>query len=171
MVSKCSICLEMRNKQSKEPLMPHTVPKCPWSKIALNLFELEGQHYLITADYYSDYFEIDHLGQNTKSYKVVKCIKEHCARHGIPDTLVSDNGPQFTAEEFKQFTRAWGVIHNTLSPTYAQSNGFAEKNVQIAKRLILKSNKDKSDLYLALLQLRNVPRDNTLGSPVQRLMG
>ncbi len=57
----------------------------------------------------------------------MKCIKEHCARHGIPDTLVSDNGPQFTAEEFKQFTRAWGVKHDTSSPTYAQSKGFAEK--------------------------------------------
>ncbi len=50
MVSKCSICLEMRNKQPKEPLMPQTVPKCQWSKIASDLFEVEGQHYLITED-------------------------------------------------------------------------------------------------------------------------
>ena len=171
MVSKCARCLEVRNQQPKEPLKPHPVPRRPWGKIASDLFEVEGDHYLITADYYSDYFEIDELGRNTKSNKIVMCQKEHCARHGIPDQIMTDNGPQYTSSEFKQFTTDWGIEHHTSSPTFAQSNGFAEKNVQIAKKLILQCRKDKSDMYLALLNLRNVPRDDVLGSPVQRLMG
>ena len=171
MISKCAECLEMRNRQSKEPLKPHSVPKRPWSKITSDLFEIDGDNYLITADVYSDYFEVDELSKNTRSEKVVRCLKEHCARHGILDVILSDNGPQYTAAEFRRFTDDWGIAHDTSSPTFAQSNGFAEKNVQIAKRLILKCRKDKSDLYLALLNLRNVPRDDLVGSPVQRLMG
>jgi len=171
MISKCATCLEMRNSQQKEPLIPHDVPDLPWRKVATDLFEVEGDHYLITADYFSEFFEIDDLGQSTKGQKVIKSLKAHFARHGIPDILISDNGPPYSSDEFKDFTQKWNIKHDTSSPTFAQSNGFAEKNVQIAKRIILKCRKDKGDMYLALLDYRNTPRDDIVGSPVQRLMG
>ncbi|PIK53448.1 hypothetical protein BSL78_09678 [Apostichopus japonicus] len=51
------------------------------------------------------------------------------------------------------------------------SNGMAEKGVQIAKALLMKAKESGQDPYLALLDYRNTPRDNILGSPVQRLFG
>lgn len=89
-VSKCSVCLELKNQQRKEPLMLHKVPKEPWNKIGSDLFEIEGDHYLITADYYSEFFEINELGKSMTASKVIKCTKEHCARYEIPDELMSD---------------------------------------------------------------------------------
>ena len=37
------------------------------------------------------------------------------AWYGVPDTLVSDNGPQFASAEFATFARTWGFEHVTSS--------------------------------------------------------
>ena len=42
--------------QSKEPLFMHEVPSRPWEKIRTDIFTLSGRHYLITVDYYSQFF-------------------------------------------------------------------------------------------------------------------
>ena len=88
------------------------------------------------------------------------------SRHGIPDTLVTDNGPQFTSYVFKSFTNTYQIEHCTYSPHYPQSNGRAEKVVQIVKNLIKKVAHHGSDPHLALLDFRNIPG---LSSPTQLL--
>ena len=60
--SQCSVCNTYRPKQCKEPLMPHAVPDRPWTKVDADLFELQGQHYLLRVDYYSNFFELVRLG-------------------------------------------------------------------------------------------------------------
>ena len=93
------------------------------------------------------------------------------SRHGIPDKLITDNGPQFSSIIFKQYSKEYGFQHQTASPHYLQSNGLAEKAVQTAKNLIKKAILDKRDPFLALLEYWNTPISDTLGSPAQRLMG
>ena len=97
-------------------------------------------------------------------------MKSHFAVHGIPCKLLTDNGPQFASREFESFTNEWGFEHITGSPYFPQSNGLVENSVKQAKRLLEKCKKDGSDPLLGLLNLRNVPRDQTLGSPAQRPM-
>ncbi len=70
--------------------------------------------------------------------------------------------------EWKAFSNDFGFVHNPISPTHSQSNGMVEKAVDIAKKLLTKCKENGDDIYLALLQLRNTPREN-IGSPVQRL--
>ena len=72
--------------------------------------------------------------------------------------------------DFKAFATDWDFQHQTSSPYFHNSNGLAEKGVQIAKRLLEKTKLEKTDPMLALLALRNTPRDDILGSPAQRLM-
>jgi len=64
------------------------------------------------------------------------------ARHGIPTIVKGDNGSQFTAAEYKEFSRAWGFEHITLSPYHPQANGLAEKSVQIIKHLLKRAQAD-----------------------------
>ena len=64
----------------------------------------------------------------------------------------------------------WSFQHVTSSPHYPQSNGLAENAVKQATNLLCKCKKDSSDPLLGLLNLRNVPRDQTLGSLAQQLM-
>ena len=116
------------------------------------------------------FLEIEHL-QDTKSERIIACCKSQFARHGIPDILITDNGPQFSSETFKRFANDYQFEHRISSPHYPQSNGMAEKAVQTAKNLIKKAVHDEKDLYLALLEYRNTPLNDKLGSPAQRFMG
>ena len=53
------------------------------------------------------------------------------ARFGLPDVLVTDNGPQFASAEFAVFARKKGITHLTSSPHYAQSNGKSENAEEV----------------------------------------
>ncbi|CAB4010838.1 Transposon Ty3-G Gag-Pol poly [Paramuricea clavata] len=92
------------------------------------------------------------------------------ARYKIANIIVSDNSPQFCSKQFQAFQRAWHFEHITSSPGYPQSNGGAERAIQIAKSLMKEAVEDGVDPYLSLLNHRNTPRDSVLGSPAQRLM-
>ncbi len=60
-------------------------------------------------------------------------MKSIFARHGIPDVVVSDNGPQYARAEFAVFAEEWDFDHVTSSPGYAKSVGQAERTVQTVK--------------------------------------
>ena len=90
---------------------------------------------------------------------------------GIPDILISDNEPQFSSDIFCKFAAEYQFQHQTSSPHYPRSNGKAEKAVQTIKNLLRKAQVEKSDFHLALLDFRNSPTNDNVGSPAQRLMG
>ena len=79
--------------------------------------------------------------------------------------MISDNGPQYANQEFKEFARHWGFIHVTSSPIYSQTNGEVERAVQTAKNILRKN----SNPYLGLLANRTAPLWNGL-TPSQLLM-
>ena len=133
------------------------------------MFELDNKNYLVTVDYYSNFWEVDRL-EKTKSKDVIKKLKQHFARYGIPATFISDNVPQFVSDEFKKFSQKREFDHITSSAGYAQSNGMAESAVKNAKRLIKKAKKSGTDPLLAVLDHRNTPTEGIGSSPVQRLM-
>ena len=67
----------------------HTIPIRPWSKISADLFQLDGNNYLVMVDHYSDYIELDSLSGNISVNTVIRAMKRQFARHGIPDELVT----------------------------------------------------------------------------------
>ena len=73
---------------------------------------------------------------------VIKATKEAFSRHGIPETVISDNGSdngsQYSSKQYKHFAREWQFSHKTSSPRYPQSNGLAEKSVKVVKQLLKK---------------------------------
>lgn len=78
------------------------------------------------VDYFSRYVEVQKLSSTTAPH-VITALKSIFARHGIPSTLVSDNGPQYACREMKEFAEVYtdfAII--TSSPHYPQSNGQAE---------------------------------------------
>ncbi|UYV79257.1 K02A2.6-like, partial [Cordylochernes scorpioides] len=164
-VRKCSVCIQ-EAVSKHEPLIPTKFPTRPWQKIGIDLFKFENKWYLVVIDYYSRFPEMIQLDRLTANV-VVRSCKSIFARHGIPETVVSDNGTQFgTAREFANFARQYGFTHVTSSPRFPQSNGMAEAGVKIAK-LILKKNQDPS---LGLLEYRSTPLENGY-SPAELLMG
>ena len=88
------------------------------------------------------------------------------ALHGIPDTVVSDNGPQYISQEFADFAKDMGFTHITSSPLYPQANGEVERAVQTAKNILRKN----ANPHLGLLAYRSAPLANGL-TPSEILMG
>ena len=131
---------------------------------------MKGKDYLITDDYFSQFFELDYL-PDTSADTVVDKMKQHFARHGVPDVVVSDNGGQYVSAEFARFSCEWGFAHEPISPGHSESNGAAEAAVKSAKYLIKKSQAAKEDPMIGLLNLRNTPQEGLTTSPLQRLFG
>ncbi|XP_033731071.1 uncharacterized protein K02A2.6-like [Pecten maximus] len=149
-VSKCSTCATNSRKNPKEPLIMTGNPNRPWSVISADIFEFQGHNYLVTIDHYSKWPELSKL-DNMGSKNTMLYLKSQMSRYGIPDKLITDNGPQFANEEFKKFSKTYGFEHTTSSPRYPQANGQAERTVQTVKNILKKS----EDPYKGLLAYRN----------------
>ena len=168
-ISSCSVCGTYSTSPAKETLMPHELPDRPWAKVGTDLFSLDNTEYLITVDYFSNFWEINQL-ESTSSKCVIRKLKGHFARYGCPDIVVSDNGPQFSSADFTRFALAWDFEHCPSSPGNSQGNGKAESAVKTAKRMLRKAKESGSDPFLALLDVRNTPSQNTGTSPAQKMM-
>ena len=105
-VSKCDICLSHRTRPSKEPLLQHSFVARPWSKVTADFLEFDNRILLVVVDYFRNYIVVANI-QTPTSQKVIKSLQDIFARFGIPDTLVTDNGPQFAAAEFASFAKTW----------------------------------------------------------------
>jgi len=170
MIASCDVCNQVRNQQTKEPLVLQEVPNRAWAVVSADLFELNKNVYLVTVDHYSNYFEYENLTK-LSSGMVIRAMKKLFARYGIPEKLITDNGTQFVSADFQTFSKEYGFEHTTSSPRYPQANGKAERAVGVCKRLMEKSLIAKTDFYLALLDFRNTPQAEIGLSPSQRMFG
>ena len=100
---------------------------------------------------------------------IARQFKLICSEYGWPETIVSDNGPCYASEIFTNLMIEYKVNHITSSPHYPQSNGLAEKYVQIVKSLFHKAKEEGKDLYQCLMVYCNTPLSSNLRSPMQIL--
>ena len=99
-IEHCDTCNMYTSHPQREPLIVHDVPERPWQKVGCDIFTLDEKDYLCTVDYYSGYFEIDHLERKT-ARAIITRSKRHYFNHGIPNVFQSDNGPPFDSQEFR----------------------------------------------------------------------
>ena len=65
--------------------------------------------------------------------KTTLYLSKWFSQYGIPVQLISDNGTQFTSQEFKNFIKTLGIKHIRTSGYHQSSNGQAERYVQRLK--------------------------------------
>ena len=164
-IKSCPEC-QKKTAPHTEPLLQPALWRHPWEKLAMDLFQLKGKSYLLVVDYFSKYIEIQALSSTT-SENVVTALKAIFSCHGIPTTLISDNGPQYITEDMKVFAKEYGFQQVTSSLYYPKSNGQAERTVRIIKHLL----KCSPDLYLTLLSYRATPLPFCGLSPGELFMG
>ena len=65
-IEQCDTCIMFASNPQREVLIVHDVPESPWTEeVGCDIFTLDQTDYLRTVDYYSGYFEIDHLERKT----------------------------------------------------------------------------------------------------------
>ena len=89
-ITGCVTCAKFR-AQPTEPLKPTEFLSLAWKRLACDLVTHDGTHYLIVVDYFSRFISATRLASTTSS-TVFRVLNELFATHGIPSTLVSDNG-------------------------------------------------------------------------------
>ena len=114
LVKSCLACTKVIVAH-RQPMIASPLPNHPWDKVASDLFELNGKTYLLVADYFSCYLEVQTL-TTTTSASVIHALKVIFSRHGIPAVLMSDNGPQYSSQEMKDFSINYNFKHVTSSP-------------------------------------------------------
>ncbi|XP_018497541.1 uncharacterized protein K02A2.6-like [Galendromus occidentalis] len=169
-VAKCQLCQRDRPANPREPMCSTATPPRPWYTVYMDLFEYEGDHFLIVVDAYSFYWDMTRL--TTTTMKGIATASFAIFSHfGLPVELRSDNGPQFVGSWFRDLLNRYGIKQTTSSPYYPRGNSLAERAVQEAKKMLKKFTYNSPEYFTAMLELRNVPRNHLLGSPSQRLMG
>jgi putative transposase len=86
-------------------------------------------HFLITVlDGYSRYIVHSEVREGAKEADVETVVQRALEKFpGVKPRIISDNGPQFIARDFKSFVRVMGLTHVRTSPYYPQSNGKLER--------------------------------------------
>ncbi|XP_060543220.1 uncharacterized protein K02A2.6-like [Pantherophis guttatus] len=135
-VGKCRPCQESRPDPPVAPIREWEKPKGPWGRIHIDFSgPFHGQTFLIVVDAFSKWLEII-LMPSTTAEAVIKALRKLFATHGLPDTLVSDNGPQFTATLFEGYLAGLGIRHALSAPFHPASNGLAERFVRTGKEAL-----------------------------------
>ena len=140
-IQKCEACQVMRNAPAPAPLHPWLWPSKPWQRIHVDFAgSVEGKMFLLVVDAHSKWpVEMN----STTPTQIITELRQLFAAHGLPTQLVSNNGPQFTSEEFATFRKKNGVKHIRCSPYHPTSNGLAERLVQNFKKAMKASRGDE----------------------------
>ena len=111
MVRHCTECQQAQASPAAAPLHPWKWPTCPWARLHVDFTgPMDGSMYLIVIDAHSKWLEVLPMTTAT-ALTTIQHLRTLFARFGVPESLVSDNGPQFTAEEFQLFCKQNGIRH------------------------------------------------------------
>jgi transposase InsO family protein len=172
-VNTCKECQSTRvMRNTRQPLHPWEYPDRAWSRLHIDYAgPMEGRMFLVIVDAYSKWVEVIQTSGCTSRVTVRKLV-DLFTTHGLPDTIVSDNGTAFTSEEFQEFLRHNGIRHVKSAPFHPSTNGLAENAVNSFKRAVKKETGEtlETKLQRYLFMQRITPHCTTGVPPCELLM-
>ncbi|GBM29413.1 Uncharacterized protein K02A2.6 [Araneus ventricosus] len=132
-VGLCEPSQQTTHAPPRAPVHPWEVTTKPWSRVHTYFAgRFQGQIFFLLVDSFSKWLEVKRLSSATSS-ATIKVLREIFVTHGIPDSVASDNGSQYTSEEFQNFLSRNGIRHILVEPYHPSNNGQAERVVQTTK--------------------------------------
>jgi hypothetical protein len=129
--------------------------------------------FFVLMDAHSKWPEVI-LMNSTTTGKTIEVLRSIFAQQGLPEQLVTDNGPQFTSSDFENFLKSNGIKHILSAPYHPASNGLVERFIQTMKRTLKAGGRDGKSIHhrLAefLFEYRATPHSTTNTSPSELLM-
>ena len=136
-VRSCTVCQTVRSNPPNAPLIPWKWPTRPFQRVHIDFCQKGTDFFLVLVDSHSKWIEVK-LMKSTTSERTIDELRLIFADHGLPEEVVSDNGPQFISAEFAEFMSKNGIKHTLVPPYHPQSNGAAERSVRIVKAALIK---------------------------------
>lgn len=130
---------------------------------------------MVLIDSHSKWIDVKHM-YSTNASSTIDELRLIFGEHGIPEEVVSDNGPPFQSLEFKLFIRLNGVKHVLTPPYHPASNGAAERSIRIVKEALSKQviqgtvGKSMKQIANFLLRYRTTPHSVTGCTPAELMM-
>ncbi|EYC29726.1 hypothetical protein Y032_0006g3147 [Ancylostoma ceylanicum] len=160
LVRNCTTCAMVAKNLVKAELHSWPKPTAPWTPIHADFAgPLDGKYYLVIVDAFSKWPKIVQMNCISTS-ATIAVMKKIFAQFGNPQTLVTDNGTQFTSASFQRFCHSCGITHVRSPQFHPQSNGQAERFVDAFKRGLakLKGEQPTADaLQTFLMDYRSTP--------------
>lgn len=134
-IENCEICEKTKiHKHTHTPLQITSVASAPFEKIyidfvgEINPNSADGHKYImsISCDL-TKYLIMKATFDSTALTAAKVIVEEVCLVYNFPKTIISDNGPAFTAEIFKQMAKLLDIKHIKTCPYHPQSNGSIER--------------------------------------------
>ena len=163
-LKKCSACQENRPWDPESPVYSWNVPEEPWSRLHVDFaVAFEGHNWLLVVDATTKWVEIVPM-KITTAEKTIQAMEEMFSRFGMPRMVVSDNGPQFTSQQFQEYCKRNNVKHVTSTPYHPRTNGLAERAVRTFKQRFAASRASGLDLKTRLGQYLRSYRTSVHGT-------
>jgi hypothetical protein len=166
---KCLTCAANQSNPASAPSHPWETPTEPWKRIHMDFAgPFLSKMFLIVVDAYSKWLEVAVMNEAT-SISTTNKLRQMFATHGIPQVTVSDNGPAFVGDDFKQFIQKNGIKHVYSAPYHPASNGQAKRMVRTFKEAMktLKAGDIQTKLDRLLYKYRTMPHSTTGRTPAQ----
>lgn len=170
----CTGCQSLQNAPPQAPLHPWEWPSAPWQRVHIDFAgPFMNSMFLVAVDAHSKWPEVVRM-KSTTSEKTISVLRNIFSRNGLPEQIVSDNGPQFTSDEFQLFVKQNGIKHFRSAPYHPATNGLAERFVQTFKKSIKAMKKENISLQHKidnfLLAYRNSVHATTNQTPAMLFM-
>ena len=172
-VKNCSTCAVAGPTPPPTVLHPWEWPKQPWSRVHLDYAgPFLGKMFLVIVDSHSKWIDI-HLTNNSTTATTIEKLQFTFASLGLPEIIVTDNGPSFASSEFSDFAKSNGIQHVKTVPYHPAANGLAERAVQTFKACMKKLSQGtlQDRINAFLFKYRTTPQTTTGITPAELLMG
>ncbi|XP_061715536.1 uncharacterized protein K02A2.6-like [Cydia pomonella] len=171
-VKRCCRCQQNRPHCPELPIYSWSIPEKVWERIHIDFAgPFEGTYWLVLSDALSKWIEIKPM-KNITTSKLCTVLDDIFCTFGLPEIIVSDNGPQFTSSEFKQYCKNQGILHIRSSPYHPRTNGLAERLVRTFKsRFASGTEPQHQRLREFLFTYRITPHNTTGKSPAEVMFG
>ena len=172
-VRTCIQCQSNLHVPAEAPLHPWEWPAKPWSRLHIDhKGPFLGTHSLVLINSHSKRMEVERVS-STATEPTIRVLQRIFATHGLPDSIVSDNGTAFTSQEFSFICKANGIRHIRSAARHPSTNGLAERAVQVFKSCVEKMDeKLPIELHITRFLARYciTPQTTTGHTPAELLM-
>ena len=112
----CLPCQAVKASPPVAPLHPWLWPNSPWTRIHMDFAgPFQGRMFFIVVDAHSKWPEVVEMTTTTTA-NTLKALRKMFAQYGLPEQMVSDNGPQFVSAELATFAKKNGIKHIRCAP-------------------------------------------------------